>query len=256
MGHRWRLLMAWRGDAYVGWQRQPNGRSVQATVESAISRFFGGVTVHAKAAGRLDAGVHSRGQVVAVDVPEARSARAWIRGLSALLPGDIGCLAVAPCALGFNPRRAALGKHYRYRWREAQAPCPFRRLDLWHIRRPLDVEAMQQAARSLVGTHDFTSFRASGCSAHTPIRTIDQIEVRRHDDEVIVDVFGPGFLRHQVRIIAGTLAEVGGGARAAQSVAGLLESPHRSRAGVTAPPHGLWLQSVHFDPPLAWEHAL
>ena len=252
---RWRLLLAWHGAAYVGWQRQPNGLSVQEVVEGAVSRFFGGISVTARAAGRLDAGVHSRGQVVVVDVPEARPVQAWMRGLSSLMPPDIACLGAAPCAADFDPRRAASGKRYRYRWLERWPPCPFRLGRLWHLRRPLAVAPMHAAAQLLVGTHDFTSFRAAGCSARSPVRAISRVSVSRVEDEVVLDVWGPAFLRHQVRIMAGTLTDVGTGRRAVASMPDVLRARRRTAAGRTAPAEGLWLEEVFFATPLQWSGA-
>ncbi len=250
---RWRLRLAWFGDAYVGWQRQPNGLSVQEVVEDAVSGFFGGVPVIARAAGRLDAGVHSRGQVVVVDVPVQRSSRAWVRALATIFPDDITCLAAEPCAPDFEPRRDAVGKHYRYRWLERWPHCPFRANRTWHIRRRLDVPAMDAAAQVLQGTHDYSAFRAAGCTASSPVRAIRHIAVRRVADEVHLDVRGPAFLRHQVRIIAGTLTQVGVGRFDADRVAAILASGCRRQAGLTAPAWGLWLEEVLFEPPLHWD---
>lgn len=249
---RWRLLLAWTGEGYVGWQWQPNGTSVQAVVEDAVSRFFGGVPVTARAAGRLDAGVHSRGQVVVVDVPETRPVQAWVRGLSTLLPPDVACLAAAPCSADFEPRRAAKGKHYRYRWLERWPQCPFRAGRLWHLRRRLAVDDMHRAVQHLVGTHDFTTFRAAGCSARSPIRAIRRASVTRVGDEVVLDVHGPAFLRHQIRIIAGTLTRVGLGRLPPDALAAIRDARDRRAAARTAPAEGLWLESVRFEPALHW----
>ncbi len=249
---RWRLLLAWQGQGYVGWQRQPVGTSIQDVVERAVGAFFGGPPLPVWAAGRLDAGVHARGQVVAVDAPAPRSAEAWVRGLSRCLPRDIACLAAAPCAADFDPRREARGKWYRYRILERRGPCPLRRGFTWHLGRTLDADAMAAAAAGLHGRHDFTSFRAVGCSAASPVRAIHALRVSRAGDELRVDVEGDAFLRHQVRILVGTLVEVGLGARGPAWPAEVVAARDRGAAGPTAPAEGLWLQEVRYEAPWTW----
>jgi len=247
-----RVLLAWRGDAYGGWQLQPDVPTVQGAVEHAVSRIMDVERVVVRAAGRLDAGVHAEAQVVAFDVPARRTPQALLRGLNGLLPPDIACLALSPTDASFDPRRRNAGKTYRYRLLNRPVKCPFRAGVSWHVRRRLDIDAMQAAAHALVGLHDFTSFRASGCTAAHPNRRVRSVTVSRVRDEVRVVVDGEAFLRHQVRIMVGCLAEVGLGRRPASWMADVLASRDRSKGARTAPAHGLCLERVHFAPALSW----
>jgi len=246
------VLLAWRGDAYVGWQRQPGGTSVQAVVEDACRRLHGGVQTHALAAGRTDAGVHAWSQVVRIESAVCRSVDATLRGLNALLPADIACLAVGPCPSGFHPVRDAVEKHYRYRILVRQGRCPFREGAVWRLPAALDTDAMAEAGLSLLGKHDFRAFRAAGCSSPDPVKELRSVQVVRRGDELHIDVVGDGFLRHQVRIIVGTLVEVGLGRSPVAAVGAALAAQDREAAGPTAPPGGLWLVAPRFSPPLEW----
>ena len=228
----------------MGWQRQPGGQSIQQTVESALQRVLGGEEVRVDATGRTDSGVHARAQVVGFRSDTPRTAQALRRGLDALLPSDIVCLEVRAAPDGFDPRRWTRGKHYRYRILLRDGRCAFRAGWTWRMRPGLDVTSMQAAATALVGTHDFTSFRAAGCGAAHARRTLVSASVSRLDDEVHLDFHGNGFLRHQVRIMVGTLVDVGQGRRDVEDVAHALAARDRAAAGPTAPAHGLWLMSA------------
>jgi tRNA pseudouridine38-40 synthase len=236
----WRATMAWRGTAYVGWQRQPNGLSIQAVMERCLGKVCGRDPIQVTAAGRTDSGVHALAQCVVFKTQD-RSADELLKGLNFWLPDDIAVLDVAPAAPGFNPRQDAKQKLYRYRILQRIAPCPFRGDLTWHRRHWLDVDAMAEGAAYLVGEHDFTTFRASGCSAKIPVRNIHSLTVQRESDEIVVEVKGGGFLRHQVRIIVGTLAQVGAGRCLPSSIEGMLFARDRAAAGPTAPGHGLCL---------------
>ena len=207
-----------------------------------------------RAAGRLDAGVHARAQIVSFKVTSKRSTMALFRGLNGLLPADVACLALSAAAPDFDPRRYNRGKTYRYRLLVRKARCPFRRSQCWHVGRLLDVPAMRLAAQCLVGQHDFTSFRASGCSARHPVRRVRAIEIQPFDDELHLVVNGEAFLRHQVRIMVGSLVEVGLGRREPDWLGSVLAATDRTVAARTAPAHGLSLERVHFHPPLEWEY--
>lgn len=214
-------------------------------MEAALSRVLGGESVRVDATGRTDAGVHAASQVVGFRAGTPRTALALRRGLDALLPDDIACLGVRPAPDGFDPRRWTRGKHYRYRILARDGRCPFRARWTWRMRPGLDLVGMAEAAAALVGTHDFTSFRASGCGAAHARRTLVSADVQRGpDEEVHLDFRGNGFLRHQVRIMVGTLVDVGQGRRSPAAVAEALVARARSAAGPTAPAHGLWLMSA------------
>ena len=247
MSSRWRLTLAWRGTRYIGWQRQPNGRSIQEVVEGVLERILGGERVRVEASGRTDAGVHAAAQIVTFACRTQRDARSLLGGLNGLLPPDVACLAVEPAPPGFDPRREARRKLYRYRLLNRPTRCPFREELVWHWRYDLDVEAMDAAARYMVGRYDFSSFRAQGCTARHPVRSVESTRVARVDDEVHFEFVGNGFLRHQVRIQVGTLLEVGRGRRPPASVAETLAARDRAMAGQTAPAHGLWLMWVAYD---------
>lgn len=240
----WRLDLSWHGGAFVGWQRQAQGRSIQAVVEAALADVLGGEEVRLDVAGRTDAGVHALHQVAAFETRVVRAPDAMRRGLNARLPPDVVCLSASIQARDFDPRGWALYKRYRYRVLERESRCPLRAPLVWHWGRPLDVDRMSAAAALLVGRHDWTSFRATGCGAHSPTRTLEALDVLRQDDEVWIEARGNGFLRHQVRIIAGTLVEIGRGAQPPRWVADVLAARDRSRAGPTAPARGLWLVAV------------
>jgi len=206
---------------------------------------LGGELARVDATGRTDAGVHARAQVVGFRASTPRTADALRRGLDALLPSDIGCLEVRPAPEGFDPRRWTRGKHYRYRVLQREVRCPFRERWTWRMRPGLDVVAMAAAAAELVGNHDFSSFRSAGCGAAHARRTLVSAVVSEHEpDELHLDFRGNGFLRHQVRIMVGTLVDVGQGRRSVAQVAEALEARVRSAAGPTAPPRGLWLMSA------------
>lgn len=238
---RWALTIAWDGAPFRGWQRQPGGNTIQQIVEDALSPILGGESVVVTASGRTDAGVHALAQVVSFEASARRTPSAILRGLNTKLPPEIVALSVREVPLAYNPRRWTRRKMYRYRVLSRAVRCPHRRGQTWFQRRPLDAGAMSRACADLVGTHDFTSFRAAGCTAAHPTRLLESAEVRRVDDEVHFEFIGRGFLRYQVRNMVGTLVQIGQGSRPADSIPQLLAARDRKLAGVTAPPHGLWL---------------
>jgi len=241
----WQATVAWRGNAYVGWQRQPNGNSIQSEFERAIGALCGGDPVPVVASGRTDSSVHALAQIIGFKTPLPREVRALVEGLNHHLPDDISVIEAKPAPEGFCPRRWARRKLYRYRILNRMGRCPFRRQYTWHIRERLDEEAMHLAAQYLVGEHDFTSFRAARCMAASPVRKLISAEVRRTEDgEVQLEFVGNGFLRHQVRVMTGTLVDVGRGYRPADSIPQVLHSRHRDAAGATSPGHGLTLVHV------------
>jgi len=249
---RVRLTLEYDGTEFVGWQRQPNGRSVQEVLEKALAELLG-TAVPTAAAGRTDAGVHALGQVVAFDAPRALPSKAYVRGLSSLLPGDVAVVEAGEVAPDFDPRRWATGKRYRYLISRRPMRAPLLRRTHWEVFSALDVESMQAGAASLVGTHDFSSFRAADCEAPHPRRTVRELEVQTVGAILRIEMEGTAFLKHMVRNIVGSLVEVGRGRRVPGWIAEVLAARDRTLAGPTAPAHGLTLVEVTYGsgPPSA-----
>ncbi len=240
-----RLVVQYDGTDYAGFQKQPHAVTVQGELERALAKVLQADTP-ILAASRTDAGVHARGQVVAFEthspIPEARLTRA----LNEALPPAIGILSVEAVGPQFHPRFDAVGKLYEYRIRNCPTPCPFVARYTWHVRRPLDVEAMAWGAEQLVGRHDFSAFELSGGSAATKVRCLDLLSCVRRGEEIVVSAHADGFLYMMVRAMVGTLVEVGRGRMAAESLGRILASRDRSQAGPTAPPQGLCLMRVDY----------
>jgi tRNA pseudouridine38-40 synthase len=242
-----RLVVEYDGTDLSGWQRQANGPTVQGHLEAALAKLLQHETP-VVGASRTDAGVHARGQVASFRTERAIPLHGFRRGLNSMLPDSIAIREATEVGDDFHPRFSATGKHYRYTLLARPDRSPRLARDSWHVSDPLDAEAMQAAATLLVGTHDFAAFRAAGCASKTSVRRIESISVvRRPDDRVIVDVRGNAFLRNMVRILVGTLAEVGSGARQVTQVSEILAGKDRTKAGITAPPQGLELIEVRYD---------
>lgn len=244
---RWRLDLAYDGRPFVGWQVQPNGPSIQGALEQAILAVFG-EDARVGGSGRTDAGVHAEHQVASFVATTMRSAKAVRDGLNAHLPPEVAVIAATPVPMAFDPRHDVVRKSYRYTWLDRPARCPLRGHRVWHVRQTLDVQAMTVAAATLPGTHDFTAFRAAGCQAAHPVRTIEGARVEREGDLVCFRIVGNGFLRHMVRILAGSLWEVGRGSWEPARFTELLAPLPRDRAGRTAPAQGLTLERVEYAP--------
>ncbi len=241
-----RLTLEYDGTAYAGWQVQPNAPTVQEALEQALETLLQH-PVRVMGSGRTDAGVHALGQTANFLTERPIPLKGVFHGLNSLLPGDIAVRRVDAMPPGFDSRRSAREKTYRYRLHVAPAPSAFARRTSWRIPFPLDEAAMAEAARILEGTHDFAAFRAAGCDAATTVRTLRRLSVSREGEFIVVEAVGNGFLRHMVRILVGTLVEVGRGKMAPDRVRDLLEHPARERAGPTAPPQGLFLVCVRYD---------
>ena len=250
---RIRLVVEYDGSDFSGWQRQANAPSVQATIEAAVERMTG-VMSHVQGAGRTDAGVHAHGQVASFATDNTRIAAVQFqRGLNALLPRSIAIAAADEVPLGFDPRRHALGKLYRYRIWNAQARTPLLGRTSWYVQRPLDHVAMHNAAQFLVGDHDFNAFRASDCERKTTVRRVTRLDVTRDRAMVTLEIEATAFLKNMVRIITGSLYEVGRGAPCVTGpawISEVLASRDRTQAGLTAPPEGLTLVRVDYALPL------
>jgi len=242
-----KLTLEYDGRDFVGWQVQPNGRSVQEELEKGIGKLCG-QRVRVTGAGRTDAGVHARGQVASLRAPRELPLKAWTAGLNALLPEDLACIRAEQAPEGFDARRWARGKRYVYDILQTPVRSPLQRGRTWEVRRPLDVEAMRLAAPALLGTHDFSALRAADCPARTTVREIRTLEIERSGARIVVTVEATAFLKHMVRNIMGTLVEIGHGRRAPDSLPDLLAGRDRTHAGPTAPPHGLALDEVFYLP--------
>lgn len=241
-----RLLLEYEGTAYAGWQVQDDIPTVQGELERALATLLK-APHRVTGAGRTDAGVHALGQAANFRTDSAVPLKGFLHGLNRLLPPDIIVRRVDELDLGFDSRRSAVEKTYQYFLHHAPTPSAFTRGSSWHIRGPLDSEAIGRAAADVVGTHDFEAFRSSGCDAAHAVRTIHESWVLRRGEYVEIGVRGNGFLRHMVRILVGTLVEVGRGKRSPHSLPALILSRDRRLAGPTAPPHGLFLKEVRYD---------
>ena len=243
------LTLEYDGTAYVGWQAQLNGPSVQSAVERALTTLQG-EPVKVVGAGRTDSGVHALGQRASFAPARVLPTKAYRSGLTGLLPLDIAVRAVELRPEGFDARRQALGKHYRYRLLQTSGRAPLWLRTHWQLYRSLDLEAMQQGATHLLGRHDFAAFRAADCAAATTVRELRRLEISTGEGgELTVDVEATAFLKHMVRNLVGTLVEVGMGKQPAAWVGQVLQGRDRTRAGRTAPPHGLTLMRVDYPPP-------
>lgn len=242
-----RLVIEYDGTQYVGWQRQPNGVSVQQVIEEALARVCGHAHVLISS-GRTDAGVHARGMVAHFVTSRLLPLGAYREGVNRLLPADIAIREVAVAEENFHARYNATGKWYRYSICRSPVRSPLAGRYSWHVRGDLDLTRMRQAAQLFVGHHDFAAFRASGCSARTTVRGVFSVEIAEADVLIMhVDVRGSGFLRNMVRIMVGTLVEIGRGRREPREIGDMLAGCCRAQAGVTAPPQGLCLMEVFYE---------
>jgi tRNA pseudouridine38-40 synthase len=250
---RYKLTIEYDGTGLVGWQRQANGLSVQEALEAAITRFCGErVTVHG--AGRTDAGVHALGQTAHLDLSRPVEPDVLRSAVNHYLrPAAISVFATEPAPEDFDARLSAIGRVYLYRILNRRAPPALERGRVWHVSPLLDIEAMREAARHLVGHHDFTTFRDSLCQAKSPLKTLDALELHRTGDEIRIEARARSFLHHQVRNMAGTLKLVGRGRWHPDDVAHALAARDRRAGGPTAPAAGLYLVEVRYpagSPPI------
>ena len=254
-----KLVISYDGTDFSGFQRQSNARSVQAELETALAAIEG-TPVTVTGAGRTDAGVHALGQVASFKLASAIGLRDLFRALNATLPEDVRVLSTEQAAPEFSARFSARSKMYRYRISNARVMSPFQRRFAWHVSRALDLDAMNAAARELLGEHDFASFQGAPSRSERN-KTTTEIDTTRTltrsiwTEEplagggrlLIYEVEGTGFLKYMVRAIVGTLVEVGDGRRSPASLGNILESGDRAEAGPTAPPAGLYLVRVDYD---------
>lgn len=243
-----RLVLAYDGTAYHGWQVQPSQPTIQGLLTDACQRLFG-APLRVVGASRTDAGAHALGQVASLLVESGLHPLAIRSALNSSLPADIRVLAVAEAPTGFDGRRSALSKRYAYLIDNGPVPNPLLGRYAWHVAHPLDLTAMAGGLRLLRGKHDFSAFCAAAGRARTPTCTVYSGRLRARRGVVAVVLSADSFLHHMVRNVVGSLVEVGRGSRRPEWMAELLLGRDRTRAGPTAPAHGLTLLRVTYPRP-------
>ncbi|MGP4082530.1 tRNA pseudouridine(38-40) synthase TruA [Pseudalkalibacillus sp. R45] len=239
-------IVSYDGTGFSGYQIQPDLRTVQGTIEQVLQRMHKGDFVRTTASGRTDAGVHGVGQVIHFDTTLHIEPSAWKRALNTLLPADIRIQSITEEDPDFHARYDVSAKEYRYRILRKFDEDVFRRNYTYHFPYELDVLSMRTAAELLIGEHDFTSFCSAKTEVMERIRIITKLEIEEAGDELVISIEGNGFLYNMVRIIVGTLLEVGTGKREATDIPSMLEKKDRDAAGKTAPAHGLYLWKVNY----------
>lgn len=243
----YKVTLMYDGSRYDGWQRQGNtANTIQGKIELLLSKNFG-ETVEIFGAGRTDAGVHAKGQVFHVKLETKLGAKELLNLLNEYLPEDIVATSVQEMDMRFHSRLNATGKIYEYRIHNSAIGNPFMRKYYYMVQEPLQVDAMREAAKQLAGTWDYQSFCSTKRSKKSTVRTVHEIAIRQEGADIILTFHGNGFLYNMVRILTGTLIEVGLGKRTPQSMREILEAKDRAAAGFTAPAQGLCLVEVEYD---------
>ncbi len=245
---RYALRIEYDGTPYHGWQSQSGGRTVQDAIERAIERLKEGPR-RITCAGRTDAGVHGLGQVAHVDLAKEWRPEKLRDALNAHLQQAGEAVVILEAALApeeFDARLSAIRRHYRYRILNRRPPAGLDRHKVWHVARPLDVAAMHEAAQSILGRHDFTTFRAAACQAKSPVRTLERLEVMQAGEEIHVEASARSFLHNQVRSMVGSLVKVGLDAWPVTEMRAALDATDRARCGPVAPPDGLYFMQVDY----------
>ena len=248
---RYALLIEYNCNDLVGWQKQNEGISVQSSLEEAAKNIFN-QKFEIQGSGRTDAGVHALGQVAHINLPKghrltSRHPFYIISAFNSLLRDtNIRVISTKPVKAEFNARFSAIKRFYKYRILCRAAPPGLDKGKVWHFRKKLDINLMQEGVKYLIGKHDFTSFRTIKCQAKSPIRTIDEVSFSREGEEVIMRVSAKSFLHSQVRIIAGTIAKIGDGTWNPEKILNILKAKNRSLAGPTAPADGLYLEKIDY----------
>ncbi|MEX1376571.1 MAG: tRNA pseudouridine(38-40) synthase TruA [Eubacteriales bacterium] len=241
---RVKVVVEYDGANYSGWQRQINSNSIQQTIEECLFKLTGNeIVIHG--AGRTDAGVHAFGQVFHFDddtIPPERYAGA----LNSKLPHDIRAISSEQVDDEFHSRFDAKGKRYQYKIDNQKRPIVIKRNYAWRVYKEIDIEKMKSAASDLLGEHDFSSFMAARSFVQTTVREIESIKIEKQGSEITIDIVGNGFLRSMVRIIAGTLVEMGTGQRDCTKMKEIIAEKNRLSAGITAPAGGLYLMEIYY----------
>lgn len=244
---RLKAIISYDGTQFSGYQVQPGERTVQAEVERVLAIMHKGEKIKVTASGRTDARVHATGQTLHFDSPLAIPVDKYMKALNVQLPRDIRVMSMEEVAADFHARYSVTGKRYRYIWSCEPVQSPFRRQYTVETNgvKP-NVEAMQEAAKAIIGTHDFSCFCAANTSVKDKVRTVITLQFEWYGEELHMVIEGNGFLYNMVRIIAGTLWEVGIGRRDIENVESVIQSMNRDQAGKTAPPQGLYLEKVFY----------
>ncbi len=243
---RYKLTIEYDGTPYSGWQRQNNAPSVQQAVEDAMRRFVG-ADINLRCAGRTDAGVHATGQVAHADIEKEWRADTVRDATNVhLRPHPITVLSAQIVPDSFHARLSATRRYYRFRILDRRTPPAIEASRVWHVPYQLDHEAMHEAAQAYLGTHDYTTFRASECQANSAIRTVDRFDVMRHGDEICIETNARSFLHHQVRSMTGALLPVGRGKWDRRDISRILKAANRALCPGLAPPCGLYLTRVDY----------
>ncbi len=245
---RFKLTLEYDGSNYSGWQRQEKLHTIQGALELAIFRFSG-QQLTITTAGRTDAGVHATGQVAHIDFEKNWHAHTVRDALNAHLQQqkeDISVLSVQNVSETFHARFCATKRHYLFKILNRRAPPALNAKRVWWVPKPLNADAMHEAAQKLLGRHDFTTFRSAHCQAESPIRTLERLDVQREGEEIFLYAQARSFLHHQIRSFAGSLMEIGIGRWTAKDLEAALHAKDRTRCGMVAPPSGLYLTQVDY----------
>ena len=243
---RYRLEVEFDGTPFVGWQRQDNGPSVQGALEDAGAALTQSPAI-AVGAGRTDSGVHAFAMTAHIDLAKPFDEETVRDGLNAQMrPAPISVISARAVGEDFHARFSCTRRHYLYRILNRRSPAALDKTRIWQVSSPLDETAMAEAAKHLVGKHDFTTFRSVNCQSASPVKTLSHLEIRREGEEITLRLHAPSFLHNQVRSLAGTLVQVGLGRWSPEDVKSALEAADRSRCGPVAPAHGLYFVKADY----------
>lgn len=244
---RYKCIISYDGSGFSGYQVQPNKRTVQSVLEAVLAKMHKGEEIKVAASGRTDAGVHAKGQVIHFDSPLPIAENKWEMALNSMLPEDISVLSVKKASESFHARFDAVGKEYHYLLLLSSKRDPFQRKFAYQYPYKLNFDAMREASNFFLGTHDFTSFCSAKTEVEDKVRTIETIDFILEGNFLTIRFVGNGFLYNMVRILVGTLLEVGSGDRKPEDIPAILGNKDRRFAGKTAPPQGLYLWQVFYE---------